>query len=215
MEKVVLQANRREIIGKQVKVLRREGKLPAVIYGHHTDPLPILLDTRDASKLLSSIAPSTLITVEVDGKTYPCLVREKQRNKILGTLIHIDFLAVSMEEKLRASVAISLVGVAPAVEEYNGIVIAETNTIEVECLPQDLPEVLEVDISGMSEVGDTIYLRDLMISDRIKILDDLETVVVSVIAQVQEEEEEEEIVEEISEIEPEVIERGRREEEEE
>jgi large subunit ribosomal protein L25 len=209
MEKIVLKAVHREVTGKQVKALRRVGQLPAVIYGRHVDPLPILLDSRDTSRALTGLAPSTLVTVEVDGKAYPTLVREKQRNKILGTLIHVDFLAVSMEEKLRANVVVSVTGVSPAVKDYNAILIIELGMLEVECLPQDLPEKVQVDISGLAEVGDTLYVRDLKISDRVKILDDMDLVVVSVTSQ-----EAEELVEGAVSIEPEVIEKGKKEEEE-
>jgi large subunit ribosomal protein L25 len=210
MEKVVLKAVRREIIGKQVKVLRREGKLPAVIYGHHIEPLPILLDARDAGKSLTGLAPSTLVTVDVEGKTYPTLVREKQRNKILGTLIHVDFLAVSMEEKLKAKVAISVIGVSPAVKDFNGILVPGVTLLEVECLPRDLPEMIEVDISRLTQIGDTIYVRDLELSDQVKIIEDPDSVIVSVTAQAAEE-----VAEEVAVAEPEIIERGKKEEEEE
>lgn len=207
MEQVVLQAVRREVIGKQVKALRREGKLPAVIYGHHLDPLPILLDAKESGKLLTGLAPSTLVTVEVDGKPYPTLVREKQRNKILGSLIHVDFMAVSMEEKLRATVSLIIVGVSKAVKDFNGIMVQAMNTLQVECLPQDLPSKIEVDISVLDEIGDSIYIRDLPVSDRVKILEEDDTVIVSVTAQAAEE-----VVEAEVEIEPEIVEKGKKEE---
>jgi len=210
MEKVVLKAVRRDVIGKQVKVLRHEGKLPAVVYGHHLAPLPILLDAREAGKTLTGLAPSTLVTIEVEGKSYPTLVREKQRNQILGSLIHVDFLAVSMEEKLRADVMVAIAGVSLAVKDFNGILVQELNTLEVECLPQDLPEKVVVDISGLSQIGDTIYVRDINLSERIKILDDADTVIVSVTAQAAEE-----VVEEVVPVEPEVVEKGKKEEGEE
>ena len=210
MDKVVLKAVRRDIIGKQVKALRREGKLPAVIYGPHIEPFPIVLDAREAGKSLTGLAPSTLVTVEVEGQSYPTLVREKQRNKILGSLIHIDFLAVSMEEKLRANVTVSIVGVSPAVKDYNGILVQELNLLEVECLPQDLPERVVVDISGLDEIGDTLYVRDLKLSDRVKVLADAESVIVSVTAPAAEE-----VVEEVAPVVPEIIEKGKLEEEEE
>lgn len=207
MEQVVLQAVRREVIGKQVKALRREGKLPAVIYGHHLDPLPILLDAKESGKLLTGLAPSTLVTVEVDGNPYPTLVREKQRNKILGSLIHVDFMAVSMEEKLRATVSLIIVGVSKAVKDFNGIMVQAMNTLQVECLPQDLPSKIEVDISVLDEIGDSIYIRDLPVSDRVKILEEDDTVIVSVTAQAAEE-----VVEAEVEIEPEIVEKGKKEE---
>jgi large subunit ribosomal protein L25 len=212
MEKLVVKAVRRDVIGKQVKSLRREGKLPAVLYGHHINPVPILLDFRDASRALTGLAPSTLITVDVEGDTHQALVREKQRNKITGALIHVDFLAVSMLEKLRSEVNIELIGISPAVKDLDGILVSNVNQLEVECLPQDLPEKIVVDISSLDQIGDAIYLRDLVLSDKIKIMDDMDTVVVSVTAQEAEEVEVE--VEEVAEVEPEVVEHGKIEEEE-
>ncbi len=212
MEEIVLKAVHRDVIGKQVKALRREGKLPAVIYGHHTKPISILLDFRDASKALTGLPPSTLVRVEVDGEQYHTLVREKQRNYILGTIIHVDFLAVSMTEKLRTSVLVELFGEAPAIKTYNAIMVEGAGELEIECLPADLVQSIRVDVSGLAEFGDGIYVRDLVVSDKIKILDDPETM----IATVKRPEMEEEAVKaetEVSGSEPEVVERGKKEEE--
>jgi large subunit ribosomal protein L25 len=209
MEEIVLTATRRNVIGKQVRALRREGKLPGVIYGHRFDPLAITMDLRDASRSLAGLAPSALVTVVVDGETHLSLVREKQRDKITGILKHVDFLAVSMKEKLRTKVFVSLIGVAPAIKIYNAIQVAGADELEVECLPQDLPERIEVDLSGLNEVGDSIYIRDLHVSDKVKILTDPDTMVVLITAPELEEVAE---GEELS-AEPEVIEKGKKEEE--
>src|SRR5688572_33237862 len=104
MEKVVLKASAREISGKQVKALRRAGQLPAVIYGRHVDPIAILLETHGATLVLNKLTSSSLVTISLDGKEYPALVREKQRNYIKGNLLHVDFLAVDLKEKDRKSV---------------------------------------------------------------------------------------------------------------
>ncbi len=214
MEEVVIKANRREVLGKQVSALRREGRLPAVIYGHHIDPIAIELNLRDASKSLTGLAPSTLVTVEVDGTTHKTLVREKQRNKITGRLLHVDFLAVSMKEKLRAHVYIEVTGISPAVKDFNGVLVSGTDEVEVESLPQDLPERLVVDISNLLKIGDGIYIRDLRVPEGVKILDDPDTMVALITAQAAEEVEVAPVVEEVTE-EPEIIEHGKKEEEEE
>jgi len=209
MEEILLTATRRNVIGKQVRALRREGKLPGVIYGHRFDPLAITMDLRDASRSLAGLAPSALVTVVVDGETHLSLVREKQRDKITGILTHVDFLAVSMKEKLRTKVFVSLVGVAPAIKTYNAIQVAGADELEVECLPQDLPERIEVDLSGLNEIGAAIYIRDLNVSDKVKILTDPDTMIVLLTAPELEEVAE---GEEVS-AEPEVIEKGKKEEE--
>jgi large subunit ribosomal protein L25 len=214
MEEVVIKANRRTLIGKQVSAMRREGRLPAVIYGRHIDPISIEMDLREASKRLTGLAPSTLITVEVDGETHKTLVREKQRNKITGMLLHVDFLAVSMLEKLRAQVFVEIVGVSPAVKDFNGVLVSGSDEVEVECLPQDLPERITVDISSLQKIGDGIYVRDLHVPDAVKILDDPDTMIALVTAQAAEEVEVAPVAEEVGEEEPEVIEHGKKEEEE-
>ena len=90
MEEVLISANRREIIGKHSKKLRREGKLPAVMYGHQIEPIPIVLDYRDASRILSSIGLSQLLTMDLEGEKYPVLVRDRQIDYIRGNLLHVD-----------------------------------------------------------------------------------------------------------------------------
>jgi len=214
MEEVVIKASRRSILGKQVSAIRREGRLPAVIYGHRIDPISIELNLHDASKSLTGLAPSTLVTVEVDGETHKTLVREKQRNKITGMLLHVDFLAVSMKDKIRTQVSVNVVGTSPAVKDLNGILVNGASEVEVESLPQDLPERLVADISVLEKIGDGLYIRDLPVPAGVKILDDLDTMVVFVTAQAAEEELVAPVVEELTE-EPEVIEHGKKEEEEE
>src|SRR5512147_1355805 len=137
MEKVVLNAERRDVIGKQVKALRREGKLPAVIYGRHTEPINVSLDTHSASLILGRLTSSSLVTIALDGKEYPALVREKQRDYIKNRLLHVDFLAVSLTESIRATVAVNFVGVSPAVKDYNAVLVTNLQSLEVECLPTD------------------------------------------------------------------------------
>ena len=211
MEDIVLTAEKRTVIGKQVKGLRRQGKLPAVIYGHHIQPVAITLDTRETSRLLAGITPSHLITIKVGKENHTVLVREKQRHPVQGVLIHIDFLAVSMTEKLRANVYIELVGDAPAVKEFDGILVTGVEELEVECLPKDLPERIQVDISSLRQIGDSLQVRDIQLPDAVDILTDPAEMVVLVTAPAVEEVE---AVEEVSAVEPEVIEKGKKEEEE-
>ena len=147
--------------------MRRDGMLPAVIYGHYIEPVSIVMDLRDTTKSLAGLAPSALVT-DVEGETHRALVREKQRNKITGILLHVDFLAVSMKEKLRSQVYMEIVGVPPAIKEFSGVLVTGSDDVEVECLPQDLPERLVVDVSGLTKFGDGIYVRDLVVPEGVK-----------------------------------------------
>lgn len=214
MEEIVLSAKHRTVVGKQVKALRREGGLPAVLYGRSFEPIPITLNMHEASKILPAVTTSQLIIVELEGERHNALVRERQRHPVKGTLIHADFNVVSMTEKLRAYVRIHLSGEAPAATEFGGIVVSGIEEVEVECLPQYLIDRIEVDLSGLTEIGDSIHVRDLALPGEVDVLADPDEIVVVVtIPQAEEVEEVEEIEEE--EFEPEVIERGRRDEEEE
>jgi len=209
MEEIVLNAKPRSVVGKQVKALRRQGELPAIIYGHHTEPVPISLNLREASRTLAGISPSQLFKVKVEGKEHTVLVRERQRHPVRGELLHLDLLAVSMTEKLRATVPIAFEGESPAVEDLNGVLVVSLEQLEVESLPGDLPERFTVDISGLKNYGDSITVGDMEVPAGVEILTPAEEVVVVVTAPQAEVVEEE--VEDIAE--PEVVERGKKEEE--
>jgi large subunit ribosomal protein L25 len=188
MAKVVIDATKRDVVGKQVRALRREGKLPAVIYGRHTDPINVNLDARSASQALAKLTSSSIVTLNVDGVEYPALVREKQRNFIKNTLLHVDFLAVSMTEKLRTNVNVHFIGVSGAVKDYNAVMVHNLEQLEVECLPTDLPERIDVDISALAKPGEGIRVRDVKVADNVRILNDPDTMVaVATFAKVEEE----------------------------
>lgn len=209
MEKTVINATRRTVTGKKVGSLRREGKLPAVLYGYNVESTPITLDKREATRALHHLTASSLVTINLEGKEHAVLVREKQRNYILGDLLHVDFQVVSLTEKIRATVSIELIGVAPAVKEFNGIVLAGLEELEVESLPQDLPERFIVDISKLAKIGDSVHVRDILVSDNVEVLTDPDEMIVNITGGVKEEEITEE---EAGANEPEVIERGKKEE---
>jgi large subunit ribosomal protein L25 len=182
LEKVVLQATKRNVVGKQVGALRRAGKLPAVLYGRHTETTPILLDAHETTLMLARSTSSSLVIISLDGTEYPTLVREKQRHPLKRQLIHLDFQALSLTEKTHASVGIELHGTSPAVKTYGATIVHGVTQLEVECLPQDLPERVVVDISGLAEPGDSIHIRDLKLPGQVEILSDLDEVIVSVMA---------------------------------
>ena len=169
MEKVVLKATKRTVTGKQVSQLRRAGQLPAVIYGHEIGSIPISLEAHSAGQSIPKLTSSSIINVELDGKLIPALVREKQKNYIKNVLIHVDFQAVSLTEKIRAAVMIHFSGLAPAIADYSAIVVHNLNKLEVEALPSDLPERIEVDLSGLAKIGDAIHVRDLSIPEAVTV----------------------------------------------
>ncbi len=208
MEKVVIKAVKRGVIGKKVGVLRREGKIPGVVYGHHIEPIAILMDRREVTRAVSGLTSSSIVTIDVEGEKHSALIREKQRNYLRDELIHIDFQAVSMKEKIRSKIEVVLSGTAPAVKNFNGIVFHEKEFIEVEALPNDLPERFIVDINNLEKIGDQIRVSDMTFSDKITVFDDSNDTVVTITG-VASELTEEETTSESSE--PEVVEKGKKE----
>jgi large subunit ribosomal protein L25 len=178
MEKVALKATKREVLGKKVGALRRAGKLPAVMYGHGIKSTPVMLDDREATLRLSHLTSSSLVMIELDGTEYPALVRQKQRDYLKNILLHVDFQVISMTEKVTTKVGIELIGTAPAVKEFSAVIVTVISELEIECMPQDLPARVVIDISGLTDVGSGIHVRDVVISDQVKILDDPDEMIV-------------------------------------
>jgi large subunit ribosomal protein L25 len=210
MEKAVINATLRTVKGKKVGAMRREGKLPAVIYGHHFDATPITMDLKETSRILHGLTASSLVYINLEGKEHAALVREKQRDYLRNSLKHVDFQVVSLTEKIRAKVSIVLEGVSPAVKDFNGVIISEMDSIEVEALPQDLPEKIILDLGKLKKIGDHFTVKDIALSDKVHIHAEPEEVVVIVTLT---KDEEAATTEGGSAAEPEVIEKGKKEEE--
>jgi len=209
MERVVIKATKRDVTGKKVSQLRREGKMPGVIYGHHIEPIAIVMDAREVTRAMIGLTPSSIVTIDIDGEDHAALIRERQRDYLRNKFIHIDFQAVSRTEKIRARIETVLEGTAPAVKNYNGIVLHEKEYIEVEALPEHLPERFIVDISKLERIGDMIRISDMAIADDVTVFDDVNDVIVSISGVKEEAEEEEETA--VAD-EPEVVEKGKKEE---
>lgn len=210
MEKFEINAEKRTITGKKVSVLRREGKLPGVIYGHKVDQVAILMDLKEATKVLNKVTSSTIISINLEGKQLSALVRERQKNYMKNLFIHVDFQAVSLTEKIRTHVNVEFSGIAPAVKDFSGVVVEGLSSVEVEALPTDLPERFVIDISVLKNIGDAIYVKDIQIPQGVEIHTPTEEMVV-LITPPAGEEVEEPLAEGAAE--PEVIEKGKKEEE--
>ncbi|MGB2897407.1 MAG: 50S ribosomal protein L25 [Anaerolineales bacterium] len=215
MEAVTLNAKVRKTTRKRVKNLRKQGLLPAVMYGAGVEPLPIELDEKEASRVLEHVSGSTLLDLKVGKDTHKVLVREFQRDVIRRNILHIDFLVVAMDVTIRAVVPVMLVGESPAVEEFGGIVVSGLTEIEVEALPADLPEQLYVDIEALVTMNDVITAGDLVLGERVALVTDPDETIANIIAQMAEEVVEEVEVEELEEgVEPEMVDADDDEEEE-
>lgn len=178
MEKYVLEAQERTVIGKKVKALRREGLLPAIVYGTGIEPVAVTLNTKEVLQTLRVIGANTLVTIKLEKKEHLVLVREIQREVITRNLLHMDFQEVSLEENISSTVPIVLVGDAPAVKEFEALLITNMEEIQIEAKAKDLPDTISVDISTLLDIGDNILIKDLVISGDVTILDDPEDVVI-------------------------------------
>jgi large subunit ribosomal protein L25 len=213
MEKLVIAAEKRTVFGKKVGALRREGKLPGVIYGHRVEPTAIVMDLKEATRVLSQATSSSLLTIELQGKEQSVLVRESQRDYLKNRFLHVDFQAVSLTEKIRAEVNIEITGIAPAVKDFGGVIVEGLKSVHVEALPTELPDRVVVDISGLKEIGDSILIKDIKFPAEVEVLTPEDEMVVLITSPSAEVEEEAKELEEG--LEPEVIEKSKKEEEEE
>jgi large subunit ribosomal protein L25 len=160
-ETIVLEATKRAVIGKQVKQLRAQGIIPGVLYGPAIDAVPLQIDWVTLRPTLREVGGSQIIELSIDGEPYNTLVRAVHRDPIRGDVLHIDFYRVRMDVAIRTEVPIVLVGDTEALEGKGGVLTHEMMSIEVECLPGDLPAEIEVDISVLTKIGDIILAENL------------------------------------------------------
>jgi large subunit ribosomal protein L25 len=213
MEQIELETQKRKVLGKKVRGLRREGLVPAVLYGHEIESLPLQVDEQELNRVLTQAGGHRLIALKVgkSRKRQMALTRDVQWDVITGRPIHVDFYAVVMTEKITTEVPLVFIGEAPAAEEVGVMLLQGLDEIEIECLPGDLIEAIEVDLSGLVEMDQAIYVKDLVVPSTVDILTDAEELVAKVTWAAAEEEEEEEVVPVMPE-EVEVIAKGKEEE---
>ena len=182
---VSLQVTSRSILGKQVKQLRRQGIIPANIYGRHQPSQALQLDRHTLERFLAGRNAKRIIDLQVgdaSGTTLNALVRHISRSPRTGKIMHVDFLRVSMNEPITVRVSLVLKGEAPAVNVEGGVLLHMLDTIEIECLPGDLPESLELEISGLASIDDALYVRDVPLPAGVTLVGEPDEPVVKVVA---------------------------------
>jgi len=214
MEQIELFATPRQVVGKQVKALRRAGQIPVNLYGRSVEPLALQVEAKALNRMLAQAGTSRLIKLTVEGRkgSHMALAREIQREPISGSLYHVDLFAVTMTERIKLEVSILLTGESPAVQRGEGVLVVAMNNVQIECLPGDLIDAIRVDVSNLDKIDAQVTVKELSVSDRIKILADPDETVVRV-TPVKEEKVEEAVptAEVVAEVE--VIEKGKKEEE--
>ncbi len=182
MEKIELEASKRSAKGKKNRLLRAGGKVPAVVYGRGVKSEPIELDSKVIERAYRQAGGNKIVALKVgEGKARNVLIHEVQQGSARGELTHVDFYVVRMDEVLKADVPLHFVGESTAVYQGEGTLVKTVETVEVECLPGDLPESLEVDIAVLDDFEKTITLADLVIPAGVKLMEeDLAMVVAKV-----------------------------------
>lgn len=209
---IVLNAEKREEIGKKPsKSLRREGRIPSVYYVHGEDSVHVSVDENDFRSILQSEA--SIIDLKIDGKVSKSVIRDIQWDPIYGDPLHVDFMGINLKEKLQVTLPIYVIGTPLGVSQDGGVLQQIVREIEIECLPLDIPEHLEIDVSHL-EIGDNIRIEDLPVDkEKVEVLNEPDQTVAVVRPPVLEAELEEEAEEEPAE--PELIGEKKEEDEEE
>jgi len=170
--------------GRRVKDLRRQGLIPAELYGKGIENMHLAIKSRDFKNVFKEAGESSIINIVISDKNkkeeIPVLIHDIQKDYLTDDIIHIDFYRVRMDEKIKTHIPLEFIGESPAVKNYGGILNKSMLEIEIEALPKDLPHNISVDISQIKELDQSIYVKDLSIPKNVKILVDPETVIATV-----------------------------------
>jgi len=180
--KIKLLVEKRKLTGRKVKLLRKDSVLPANIYGRNVKSLAVQVGLKSFLLVLKEAGETGLVELKVKGedKARPVLIHNIQYHSINDQLLHVDFYQVDLKKKVTAKISVELVGESPAVRSKVGILIQPLNEIEVEALPIDLPEKIEVDISKLENIDDAVLVSDVKLEKAIKILTDATQVLVKI-----------------------------------
>jgi large subunit ribosomal protein L25 len=184
MKRLELEVSKREVTGKKVRFLRREGIVPANIYGHGIDSTAINVDAKSLKHLLAHAGMTDLISLKIGDSKNPLrvLVREVQKNPLTDDLLHVDFYQVKMTQKIKVDVPLVFIGEAPVLKKVkNSSILHLIDSLHIEALPDDLPHSLEVDVSGLEETNQAIHIKDIPLGHDITLLSDPEQMAVKVI----------------------------------
>jgi large subunit ribosomal protein L25 len=182
MDKIELKVANREILGKKVKHLRRQGITPVHVFGHGIESLALQCDTKELERVLGQAGQTRLVSLRLAKEKKPrtVVVREFDRDWRRGELVHVDFYQVRMEEKIRLEIPVVLIGEAPALKAKTNMLDHELATFAVECLPAKIPDSIEVDISFLTELDQTIRVKDITLDKDITVLNNPDLVVAKI-----------------------------------
>jgi large subunit ribosomal protein L25 len=168
-------------MGKRSRRLIREGKVPAIVYGYNTDPTPVTLDRLEFQKVFVKSGRTHLVDLVMDGRTEKVLIREIQTHPRRQGAIHVDFYQPNLQEKIEVEIPIHVVGESAPVKQGDGDVLQPMHSVRVECLPTEIPEAFEVDVTPLDEIDAELRVKDLKVPSNVTVLDDPEDLVVKIV----------------------------------
>jgi len=182
VDQLQLHVAMRDLLGKEVRHLRRQGITPLHLYGHGVASVALQCDTRSLQSVLGQAGATGLVQVNVEGEKRPrtAMFREIQVNTRTGQLLHVDLYQVRERERVRVDVPVTLVGEAPALRLKENTLVQELNTISVECLATMIPSNITLDVEALAEPGQAIRVRDIDLGEEITVLNDPDLVVASI-----------------------------------
>lgn len=182
MKKLTLKVEKRDVLGKKVKKLRREGMLPGNIYGTDFKSTSVTANLKEFFQVYKTARETGVVHLDLEKKEVPVLIKFVQRHPVTDLLLHVDFRKIDLTQKIQTEVPVSVTGTSEAVSVKGGVLLIQSNTLEVKALPSDIPQKIEVDISTIKEIGEEIKVKDLKKSDKYEFTTEAEKVVVSIVA---------------------------------
>lgn len=180
MEKQILTATKRTVVGRKVKNLRKKGVIPANIYGKKVKSQNIEVAEKEFAQIFAKAGETGLIMLQLEGKEHPVLIHNIQIHPITRGPVHIDFFQVDLKEKVTTKVPLVIVGESKAVKDKLGVLLHILSEVEIEALPADLPEKIEVNVSNLGTIDQAVKVSQLTVSDKIKVLTDANLDIVKV-----------------------------------
>lgn len=182
MQELELKASPREVLGKKVRFLRRQGIVPVHIFGRNVASLSLQCSAADMQRVLPQAGMTGLISLRLNRETEPrnVMVREIQKNPITGEVLHVDLYQVSMTERIKAEVPIVLTGEAPALKIKENIMVQGMDNLTIESLPGQIPSSVELDVSSLTEAHQEIRVKNIILSDRVTVVSDPDSVIVRI-----------------------------------
>lgn len=181
-EKTVLEVITRTVFGKKLKQLRKEGVIPANIFGTGFTSKSVSVKSMDFSKTYKKVKETGIVYLQLEKTEIPTLIKLIQKHPVNSQILHIDFRKVDLSVKIETAVPVQIIGVSEAVTQKGGVLLTLSDRLLVEALPQDLPQFIEIDISNLKEIGQDIKVKDLKVSNKYNIKDEEEKVILSVTA---------------------------------